>query len=303
MRFSLGLTPYGRFPDLKSLQQTVRLAESLGFEGVTISDHALMSTAHSKDLGAVWYDPLVLGTAIALCTTKLRIVFNTLVLPYHHPIRLAKAISSLDLFSGGRVTVGVGVGWMREEFDALGVPYRERGSLTEKSIRVMRALWTGKPFGPASKGMVFEPRPVQVPHPPIWIGGGVRRTLERAAEFGDGWHPLGKDLATLEKDAGDLRLLLKRKGRSQDSFTLSYTLYDAGDAARIGNHTRAIGGQEATVLEADPEAAIGLLNRLTEIGFSHIVIRLRSDSQTELNEAMIRFAARIMLPMSRQAGR
>ena len=298
MRFSLGLTPYSRFPDLQSLQQTARLAESLGFDGVTISDHALMSAPHSKNLGAVWYDPLVLGTAIALCTTKLRIIFNTLVLPYHHPIRLAKAISTLDVFSGGRVTVGVGVGWMREEFDALGVSYRERGAFTEKSIGIMKALWTGKPLGPASNEMIFEPRPLQVPHPPIWIGGGVRRTLERAAEFGDGWHPLGKSLATLEKEAGELRLLLKGRGRPEHSLTLSYTLYDAEDAARIGNHARAIGGEEATVLERDPQAAMNLLSRLSAIGFSHIVMRLRSNSVVELHDAMIRFAAEIMIPMS-----
>ncbi|MBI3743596.1 MAG: TIGR03619 family F420-dependent LLM class oxidoreductase [Chloroflexi bacterium] len=299
MKFSIGLTPYSRFPDLASLQQTVRLAEGLGFYGVSIGDHAVIPASHARTLSPVWYDPLVLATAIAVSTERLHLLFNTLVLPYHHPVRLAKAIASLDVLSNGRVVVGAGVGWIEEEFQALGVPWRERGARTDEYIRAMKALWANDRAEFAGRYVQFhdvfsEPKPVQKPHPPIWIGGGVPRTLERAAALGDGWHPLGRPFEKLRDEVATLRGLLSQRGRSMDKFTLSYSLYYESVAGQTQRHMRSAGGDEASVLSGNPIEAGRQIAAFESLGFSHLTIRLRGLTYGELCHAMEAFAKNVL---------
>lgn len=299
MQFSVGMTPYSRFPDMASLRTTVQLAEQLGFYGVSIGDHAVIPQSHVNTISPLWYDPLVLGTAVASVTDRLRVLFNTLVMPYHHPVRLAKAIASLDVLSGGRVIVGVGVGWIEPEFQALGVPFRERGARTDEGIRAMKELWTSE--RPSFQGrfvsfkdVVFEPKPVQKPHPPLWVGGGARRSIQRAAELGDGWHPLGRPQEKLAGEIQHLRRLLAQRGRPFAACTLSYTLYYASVAGQTTRHTQAAGGDEATVLPADPEEATRQIADFAHMGFSHLTIRFRGLTHRELCAAMERFQREVM---------
>ncbi|MEE9284389.1 MAG: TIGR03619 family F420-dependent LLM class oxidoreductase, partial [Dehalococcoidia bacterium] len=302
MKFGVGMTPYSRFPDLAALRRTVRLAERLGFHSVSIGDHVVIPRSHLSTLSPVWFDPLVLGMAVAASTRRLRVLFNTLVLPYHHPVRLAKAIASLDVLSGGRVTVGVGVGWIQEEFQALGVPFHERGAITDECVRAMKELWTSdRPSFDGRhvsfKDIAFEPRPVQKPHPPVWIGGGVGRTLRRAAELGDGWHPLGRSWETLRSETQELRRLLAARGRPAQDFTFSYTLYHASVAGQTTRHTRLAGGGEATVLSGRPEEAMEQIGALAELGFTHLTVRFRGLTHRELCAAMERFHGEVMAPL------
>ncbi len=303
MRFSVGMTPYSRFPDLASLQASVQTAERLGFHGVSIGDHVVIPHSHIKTLSPVWYDPLVLGTAVAASSQRLRILFATFVMPYHEPLGLAKAIASLDVLSGGRVTVAAAVGWIEGEFEALGVPFKERGARTDEYLRAMKELWTSE--RPAFQGrfvsfrdIAFEPRPVQRPHPPVWIGGGVPRTLRRAAELGDGWHPLGRPKAQLAAEAAELRRLLAERGRDPSRFTFSYTVHWASVAGQTVRHTRAAGG-EAAVLSGDPEQAIQEIRDLEGLGFSHLTVRLRGLTHQEMCAAMERFHREVMEPLAR----
>ena len=306
MRFGVGLTPYSRFPDMDSLRITVQSAERLGFHAVSIGDHVVIPNSHVKTLSPVWYDPLVLGAAIAACTKTIRILFNTLVAPYHHPIALAKSIASLDVLSGGRVTAGIGVGWIEEEFKALGVPFQDRGAITDEWIRAMKELWTSP--RPSFDGryvsfgdIAFEPRPLQLPHPPIIIGGGVHRTLQRAAVLGDGWHPLGRTWARLRSDVDELRRLLEEQGRQAEGFPMSYTLYHGSVAGQTSRHTRRAGGEEATVLSGDPSEALDQIQKFDDLGFGSLTIRFRGLSHRELGDAMERFHAQVIDPL-RQIG-
>jgi probable F420-dependent oxidoreductase len=157
---------------------------------------------------------------LAGATTRIRFITSVMILPYRNPIVTAKMLASLDVLSGGRVIVGAGVGWMKEEFENLKAPpYEERGKVTDEYIRAFRELWSSD--NPTFQGkhcqfsnIVFLPKPVQKPGIPIWIGGHSKQALRRAGELGDGWHPIGgvptiplepedvkKDFATLAEYA------------------------------------------------------------------------------------------------------
>ena len=137
-------------------------------------------------------DPLTALAFVAGCTRELKVLTNILVLPYRNPFLTAKAAASLQILSDNRLLLGVGTGYMEEEFKALGVAHRERGSLTDEAIETIRKVWAG---GPVSKqgrhfdAIDIESRPVPQMPPPIWVGGGSDKALERAALWGDGWLP------------------------------------------------------------------------------------------------------------------
>ena len=163
------------------------------------------------------YDPWVVLTTIAAATTTIKLGTAVYVLPLRHPFVTARAVTSLDVLSGGRVVLGVGAGWLTEEFTALGLDPKRRFSRTEECIEVLRALWTettpsyhGRHFD--FDAVHFAPRPATDPHTPILLGGDSDRALERAARFGDGWISGGtaSDVAAIEATVTKLRALRAR---------------------------------------------------------------------------------------------
>ena len=172
-------------------------AEELGFDSVWVMDH-LFNNGYIRERldDKPYYHPMATLSYLSATTQKVLLGTSVLVLPYHNPVELAKYTATLDHMSRGRVTLGVGVGAMAEEFEALGIPMSERASLTNESIRVMRELWSNP--APSFHGrrwnfdnLRFSPKPVQSPHIPIWVGGASPGALRRAARLGDGWHPSG----------------------------------------------------------------------------------------------------------------
>lgn len=168
--------------------------EAAGIDAGLMSEHPAPSsewlrsdpTAHDN------FDSLTALAVVAAATTRLKLFTNVLVLPYRNPFLTAKAAATLQILSDDRLLLGIGVGYQREEFEALGVSYKERGALTDEAIETIRLAWGGGPV--VKKGRYFdavgnEPRPVPMPPPPLWIGGGSDRAVERAALMGDGWAP------------------------------------------------------------------------------------------------------------------
>ena len=140
------------------------------------------------------YDPRTILTYVAAKTERIALGTSVLVLPYHQPMRLAKTAATLDVMSGGRLLLGVGVGVIEQELNAMGSPYKERGAITDETIDILKRLWTedeprhhGKRY--QFSGMKFSPKPVQKPHIPLLIGGVSRAAIRRAARVGNGWHP------------------------------------------------------------------------------------------------------------------
>lgn len=170
----------------------VRAVDELGFHGITTSEHFAMPENELDRLGPYWAHAISVLAFIAGATKRVRLDTTVLVLPYHHPLDLAKALSTIDVLSNGRLNVSIGVGHAEREFEALGVPFKERGARTDEFLAAMRELWTAeRPVHHGRfydiEGLAFEPKPVQQ-LPPIYVGGNSQIALRRAARH-DGWQP------------------------------------------------------------------------------------------------------------------
>lgn len=183
---------------IEDVAQIVSEADRLGFDFCTCSEHVGISEAEIGRRGAAYWDPLATFGFLAARTSTIRFVTWVLVLAYHHPLALAKRYGQLDLISNGRLVLGVGVGTLREEFEALGATFEGRGVRADDAIRAIRATWGRREpeyHGPHYDfaGLVVEPHAART-NVPIWVGGRTRRSLRRAIELGDGWTPFALSL-------------------------------------------------------------------------------------------------------------
>ena len=196
---------------------------------------------------------------VAGATERLRFVTSALVLPYRNPVLTAKMAASLDVLSGGRLTLGVGTGWLKEEFEALNSPaFNARGAVTDECITIFKQLWSQSPASFNGRFYQYcdircEPFPVQKPHPPIWVGGHSRAALRRVARHGDGWHPVGAVAASplppqeMRTHLDTLKQLTEAEGRGFSALTISYKapLYDTGIPSPDGSR-RPFSGQSSS---------------------------------------------------------
>ncbi len=223
MKIGIALPIFGKYAGRDEILETALAAEALGYDSIWVSDHVVVPDHHNV-FGEVFYDPLISLGFIASATSRIELGTSVLVLPYRNPLVLAKSVSSLDALSEGRVILGVGSGWLKEEFKALGVDYSKRGKMTDEYIEIMKELWTsGSPSYEGEHfsftGIRFEPKPVQKPHPPIWVGGESGRSIERAVKHGDGWHPVGLTPEEMGAKMREVRSLLSDERK--ESFVMS----------------------------------------------------------------------------------
>ena len=221
--------------------------------------------------GTVVYEPLALLGFLAGMTKRARLGTSVLVIPYRNPVLTAKVLSTWDALTGGRIILGAGVGWIEEEFEALGVKYEDRGPITDEYIQVMKALWTREEpafegrFYRLPPGIRFFPKPVQKPHIPVWVGGNTPPALRRAASLGDGWHGARLPLHEVVQARQALHRLLQERGRDPSSFVLSLrtpfavTTDGTGDPPCVGN----------------PQKVADDMKRYQEAGVHHLVLEPR----------------------------
>ena len=219
MQYGLHLPASSATVTSDQLVRFAQRAEALNFSLLTVADHVIVPTNISvpypytvdgKYPGTGFHlETLMTMGFLAGATQRIRFATSVMILPYRNPIVTAKMLASLDVLSGGRVIVGVGVGWMKEEFENLQAPdYAARGRVTDEYIRAFRELWSSD--SPTFKGrfvnfsnLIFLPKPVQKTIP-IWIGGHSKAALKRAGELGDGWHPIG-GVPTIPLEPEDIR--------------------------------------------------------------------------------------------------
>lgn len=268
MDFGLHLPASSPTVKAEDLIRFARRAEELGYYCLTVADHVIVPreisvpypyTVDGKYPGAGYHlETLMTMGFLAGATKRIRFVTSVMILPYRNPIVTAKMLASLDVLSGGRVIVGAGVGWMKEEFETIGTePFAERGKVTDEYIAAFRELWTSD--NPTFNGkycsfsnIVFLPKPVQKPGIPIWIGGHSKQAIRRAARLGDGWHPIGGvptiplEPEDIEKDMETLREQAKKAGRDPQKIrvALKGSLFDREKQIAPGRRRRFIGSAE-----------------------------------------------------------
>jgi len=174
--------------------RVMKRADELGYDMITVSEHMIIPKKHLELSGAHYFHTYAAQGYIAGATSKVRVGTHLTLLPLQHPVVAAKALSTIDWMSGGRIEVAFGVGWIRKEFDMLNVPFNKRGRMADEYLEAMIELWTKE--SPEYEGefvsfkdVAFAPKCVQTPHVPIWIGGDSEAALKRAARFGIGWLP------------------------------------------------------------------------------------------------------------------
>ena len=206
VKFGFDVPVTGPQADPQSIARIARGGEELGFSFAYLSDHVVVPNSitspypytpdGSVPFGTSFLELLTTLAYVAGVTSSVRLVSSVMVVPYRAAVHTAKTLATLDVLSGGRLTVGVGVGWCREEFEALSAPpFSERGRVTDEYLEAFSELWTSPEPEFAGKhvsfsGIAFEPKPVQKPHPPIWVGGESPPALRRAARIGQGWYPV-----------------------------------------------------------------------------------------------------------------
>jgi len=231
---------------------------------------------------------------VAGATTRVRLGTTVLIIPYRNPVVTAKMISSLDALSGGRVDFGIGAGWVAAESAVLGVPFAERGAMTDEYLRAMLELWTSPSPSFDGKytqfsGLVFEPRPVQKPHPPIWVGGHSRAALRRTARIGAAWHPINRPPDELRAGRAELVRLCQAHGRPVPP---ALTLRNDIHVLRPG-HSAPSSSHAGRVLAGEPAALVDQIAELAACGVEHLVLEFLAADGGQLDEQMGLFAERV----------
>lgn len=283
MRYSLSLFPLDAWGSLDEILAVVRHAETLGFHGVGLSEHLFTPVTGSERTPAnpsrMWVDNFAFGAALASATERIRIMLSALIVPYRHPLDSARGVATLDWISGGRLDVTTGVGWLRAEFDALGVPFERRGALTDEYLRAMIALWTeeypefhGETV--SFRDLVTGPPCVQRPHVPLLIGGTGARAFRRVVEFGAGWAPMLAPAEVVRDGLARIRELAAAAGRDLSDLRV-FTRIPLLGGNPATSRAAAGHGHEVTAQPppSGPEEARDLIGRhvaagVTEVGLS-----------------------------------
>ncbi len=311
MLYGFGLPVRGELANFEGIDAMLRTGEALGFCSATIADHVVFPTAvesqypydssgiHPSTGDAI--EALSLMAFAAGATRTLRFITSVLILPHRNPVLTAKMIATIDVLSRGRVTLGVGVGWMREEFEALdAADFDRRGAVSDEYLRIFKKLWSPGPVEHQGEHYSFaplrcEPLPVQRPHPPIWVGGHSIPALRRTAKYADGWHPLGTvDTAPLRP--AEFRGLLDRLKRMTDAEGRDFNDITIAYAARLRETARPIDSNDRMPFSGSAEQIVEDVETYRALGVSHLSFDFRKPSLAETTDRMAWFAATILEP-------
>jgi probable F420-dependent oxidoreductase len=270
MKVGVWIPSVRRFASNENIRASILQAERLGYDSLWTIDHIIAPTANAEQFGLI-YDPLIVMALAAGLTERIQIGVSVLVLPYRHGVLTAKMVASLDDLSNGRIILGVGSGWNAVESGILGLPFEERGPMTDDYIKIMRELWTNpKPAMNARysqfSDVEFNPMPVQKGGPPIWVGGSSQPALRRTVEHGDAWHPINRTPDQLRQGKAAIEKLCQRFRRDQPptmtlriDARLELDSYPYPQPAHAGH-----------MLVGSPEELLDQIEELREIGIEHL---------------------------------
>ncbi len=313
MQLGFNLPISGPTSGARSFARIAQEGEAMGYDYLTLTDHVVLpdlsvpgypyseSGEFMSNAPTERHELLTATAFIVAKTSRIRLVLAVLVVPHRPAVLAAKMLSTIDVLSEGRLVVGIGAGWLKAEFDAVvTTPFAERGAVTDEYLEAFRALWTqehAKFEGRYTKfsDLIFLPRPVQKPHPPIWVGGESGPSLRRAARFGDAWYPIGSNnkalldtLPRLSAGIARLRKLTAEAGRDPASVSVVFRVKRYGDAVApvaSDGERRLFSGSNADIV-AD-------LRALRELGVSAIDVEVEGHDEPATIANMRRFKEEI----------
>ncbi len=314
MDFGFGIPTRGVLATQQAVLALAQRGEQLGFGHLALPDHIIIPrsiaspypyNAAGKMIGAAdgdCFEQLAVLAYLAAATKKIRLLTSVMVAPHRAPVFTAKALATIDVLSNGRVDVGIGAGWMEEEFQAIGAPpFTERGKVTDEYLRIFKELWTQD--APRFDGqyanfdnVTFLPKPLQKPHPPIWVGGESPAALRRTIALGNAWYPIGSNpqflLNTIERfSAGVERLRADAAHANRDPQSIAITYwapwYKETQAPIMDE------GKRQLFTGSDADVA-GDISAFREIGVSSLLFNFARANLAESLAAMERFVAEVL---------
>ena len=304
MHFGFALPGRGPLATPEALTKLAQRADALRYSSVFVTDHVVIPTSNNSiypyatsgrfagDWTNGYLEPLAMMGVLVGLTSRVKIGTSVLVVPYRNPVVTAKILATLDVMSGGRIILGAGVGWMKEEFEALQAPsFTERGKVTDEYLRLMRDLWTKEPveFTGAHyrlPSVSALPKPRQKPAIPVVIGGVSRAAIRRAARLGDGWQPLGLSPEALGQGITALREEARACGRDVSKIPISIAMSLA--TSRLGRHA----------LGTEPSEIVKNARAYASLGVETLVISANTGDPGEARSAL-EMVARDVLPAFR----
>jgi probable F420-dependent oxidoreductase len=274
MKAGVNLLNFGPGASPESLARWTERVEALGYHLVMISDHVAITPDVAARYPAPFYDPFTALAWLAGQTRRVELGTTVVILPYRHPLLTARLCANVDRLSGARFIFGVGVGWARQEFAALGVPFERRGAMSNEYLDVITRCWAEDLVSYEGRFVSFHdvdtrPRPARRPRPPIWVGGATDAALRRAVRFGDAWHPIRIRMPWI-RDTGlpRLRAIAAEEGRRVPAFCprIRFRLTDT----RVDDDERLAGEGTLDQVRADLEA-------LAALGASYVVLDTYAD--------------------------
>ena len=289
MKIGFSLSNNQGIEDVQLVLGLASKAEDMGFDSVWAAEHVFnVSYVHDRIGDRPYYEPLSILSYAAATTKRIGLGTSVLVLPYHNPMRLAKTAATLDVISGGRLLLGVGVGVIEQELVAMGSSTRDRGAYTDECIAIMKELWTQD--DPAYEGrfhsfsgMKFSPRPVQKPHVPLLIGGTSQAAIRRAARSGDGWHPMAMEPDELRRGMDYLARKAGEAGRDPGDIPVSVS-------AAIGE----TGSRGRYALGSGPDEILRRAAEYESLGIHRLVISSNTQNPEELEPTMEMLAEKVL---------
>lgn len=283
MKIGCHLPMQGPLATGEAVSAFAREAEKRDIASLWVSDHVIFPrTATGSYPGGrfphppdkPYLEPVTVLAAAAVCTTRARLGSSVFILGHRHPVVMAKLLTSIDALSNGRLICGVGVGWWREELEILGVPFHARGRQADEILRIFKELWTaGDPSFDGEffrfRDLGFAPKPVQKPHPPIWVGGESPGAFRRVATLGDGWHATRMSPAELRDALPRLRAAAAAAGRDFETIELSFRFTLTDD-----------------LLAEGPQAVVDRLGEYKRVGLGHLLVDFRRDDLARMLEIL-----------------
>ena len=302
MKYGFSVVVRGNDATPDTFAKIAERAEALEIDSLWLSAHVILppqvksgyvmipGAKHAEHWKECYWEPFTVMSYLAALTRRVTIGTSVVIVPMHNPVELAKQVAEVDRLSGGRFVFGIGVGWFEEEFEVLGKSFHDRGARTDEALELMKVLWGPDPVSFQGRytqveNACFSPKPVQQPHPPIWVAGGSKPALRRAARIGDAWHPARPSVEQVREGRATLARYMQDAGRAPGSLEIAVK-------APLVFQDGPPGAEDPLTQGRVPDIVDGL-SRYRDEGAAHMVLDFVPETLATALDTMERFAQEV----------